>query len=58
MKINKINKEKNTATLSIVRSMTNNCLRRFGINRTSLRILKSLKVRKTLKPEPPALSLP
>lgn len=58
MKINNIRSEKNTATLSIVRSMTNNCLRRFGMNRTSFNIRKSLNVLRTLKPELPALSFP
>lgn len=58
IKINNINKEKKTATLSMVRSITNNCRLRFGMNRTSFNILKSLKVLNTLKPEPPVLSPP
>lgn len=49
--MNKINNEKKTATLSIVRNITNNCLLRFGIKRTSFNILSNLNVRNTLKPE-------
>lgn len=51
IKMNKISNEKNMATLSIVRSMTNNCLRRFGMNRTNLSILSSRNVLSTDKPE-------
>lgn len=43
--------EKNTATLSIVRNMTKSCLRKLGMKRTSFNILRSLNVRKTLRPE-------
>lgn len=53
MKMNKIRSEKNIATLSIVRSITNSCRRRFGMKRTSLRIRSSLKVLKTDNPELP-----
>lgn len=49
-------REKNTATLSIVRSITNNCRLKFGMNRTSFKILSKRNVRKTLKPEFPPLS--
>lgn len=49
-------REKNTATLSMVRSITNSCRRRFGRKRTSLRILSSRKVLNTLSPELPLLS--
>lgn len=42
--MNKMSNEKNIATLSIVRNMTNSCRRKFGINRTNLRILNSRKV--------------
>lgn len=48
--------EKNIATLSIVRNMTNSCLRKFGMNRTSFRIRNSRNVRKTLNPELPSLT--
>lgn len=47
--------EKNIATLSIVRNMTNSCRRKFGINRTSFKIRNSRNVRKTLNPELPSL---
>lgn len=53
MKMNRINSEKKIATLSIVRSMTNNCRRRFGMNRTSFRILSNRNVRNTDSPEFP-----
>lgn len=51
MNMNKIRSEKKIATLSIVLNITNSCLRKFGMNRTNLRILKSRKVRSTLNPE-------
>lgn len=51
MKINSTKREKNTATLSIVLNITNNCLLKFGINRTSFKIRSNLKVLKTLNPE-------
>lgn len=51
MNMNKINREKKTATLSMVLSMTKSCLRKLGINRTNFNIRSSRKVRKTLKPE-------
>lgn len=54
--INRISNEKNIATLSIVRNMTNNCLRRFGMNRTNLRIRNKRNVRRTLNPELPSLT--
>lgn len=53
--INRISNEKNIATLSIVRNMTNSCRRKFGINRTSFRIRNRRNVRKTLNPELPSL---
>ncbi|CRK92627.1 CLUMA_CG006184, isoform A [Clunio marinus] len=56
--MNKINNEKNIATLSIVRNMTNNCLRRLGMNRTNLRILSNRNVLKTDKPELPLAPSP
>jgi hypothetical protein len=49
--MNNINKEKNTATLSIVLNMTKSCRRRFGMKRTNFRILNNRNVRSTLKPE-------
>lgn len=56
--MNKINSEKNTATLSIVLNMTNNCLLKFGMKRTSFNIRNNRKVRRTDRPELPALSPP
>lgn len=56
MKIKRIRSEKKIATLSMVRSMTKSCLRKFGMKRTSFRILNSLKVRKTERPESPWLA--
>lgn len=53
MKINSMSSEKKIATLSIVRSITNNCLRKFGIKRTNFNILSRRKVRKTERPESP-----
>ena len=54
LKINmkSIKRAKNTATLSIVRSMTTNWRLKFGKNLTNLRILKSLKVLNTEIPLP------
>lgn len=49
-------REKNTATLSMVRSITKSCRRRLGKNRTSFKILSRRKVRKTLRPELPPRS--
>ena len=46
MKMNNMRRPKKTATLSIVRSITISCRRRFGRKRTSLRILNSRKVLK------------
>jgi len=54
--MNSTKREKNTATLSMVRSITKSCRRRFGRNRTSFRILSSRKVRNTLRPELPPRS--
>lgn len=51
--MNKTRREKNTATLSIVRSITNSWRRRLGINRTNLRIRSNRNVRNTDSPEPP-----
>lgn len=48
--------EKNTATLSIVRNMTNNCLLRLGMNLTSFNILSNRKVLNTERPESAWLS--
>lgn len=56
IKMNSTNREKNTATLSMVRSMTNSWRRRFGRKRTSFRIRKRRKVRNTLRPELPLRS--
>lgn len=44
MKMKSMRRPKKTATLSIVRSITISCRRRFGRKRTSLRILNSRKV--------------
>ena len=44
MKMNNMRRPKKTATLSIVRSITISCRRRFGRKRTSLRILSSRNV--------------
>lgn len=57
MNINNTKSEKNTATLSIVRNITNSCRRRFGINRTSFNMRRRRNVRKTDNPELPAKSL-
>ena len=59
--MNKTSKAKKTATLSIVRSMTSNWRRRFGMNRTSLSIRNNRKVLNTDKPEllsPPSVNKP
>lgn len=56
MNIKRISNEKNIATLSIVRSITNNWRRRFGMNRTNLRIRNKRNVRNTLSPELPSLT--
>lgn len=56
MKMNSIRSEKNIATLSIVRSITNNWRRRLGIKRTSFRIRKRRKVLRTESPESPWLA--
>jgi len=56
IKMNSTKREKNTATLSMVRSITKSCRRKFGRNRTSFRILSSRKVRSTLRPELPPRS--
>ena len=47
-----IKRAKNTATLSMVRSMTTSWRLKFGKNLTNLRILKSLKVLNTEIPLP------
>lgn len=49
-------REKNTATLSIVLSMTKSCRLKLGINRTNFSMRKSRKVRSTDSPELPAKS--
>ncbi len=46
----RISREKNVATLSIVFSMTTNCLLKAGIKRTSLRIRNNRNVRSTETP--------
>lgn len=56
IKIKRINSEKNMATLSMVRNMTNSWRRRLGRKRTSLRMRSSRKVRSTLSPEEPSRS--
>lgn len=56
MKIKRTRREKKTATLSIVRNMTTNCLRRLGMKRTNFRIRRRRKVRSTLRPELPSRS--
>lgn len=58
MKMNRMSSEKKIATLSIVRSMTKSCRRRFGMNRTSLRIRSSRKVLSTDSPEFPLAPSP
>ena len=50
--MNSIRRAKNTATLSIVRSMTTSCLLRFGRNLTSFKILNSRNVLSTERPLP------
>ena len=50
MNINKKRNEKNEATFSIVFSMIIRCLRKDGINRSSLRIRIKRKVLSTLSP--------
>ena len=52
MKIKSERSPKKTTTLSMVLSMTTRCRWRPGKNLTSLRIRKSLKVLRTLSPEP------
>lgn len=56
IKMKSTKREKNTATLSMVRSITKSWRRRLGRNRTSFRILRRRKVRRTLKPELPLRS--
>ena len=50
MKMNNMSNPKNTATLSIVLSITISCLLRFGRNLTSLIILRRRNVLKTDSP--------
>ena len=52
MKMNNTSNAKKIATLSIVLSITINCLLKFGRNLTSFNILKRRKVRKTERPLP------
>ena len=52
--MNSIRRPKNTATLSIVLSITTNCLLKLGRKRTSFKILSNLNVLKTDNPEPSA----
>ena len=54
MNIKSIRRPKNTATLSIVLSITTNCLLKLGKNRTSFKIRRSRNVLKTDKPDPSA----
>ena len=56
MKMNKERRPKKTTTLSMVLSMTTSCLWRPGKNLTSLSILNSLNVLKTVSPEPSSLT--
>ena len=56
IKMNKASKPKNTATLSIVFSITINCLRRLGRNLTSFRILSSRNVLNTDSPDPSSVT--
>jgi hypothetical protein len=56
MNMKRMRSEKKTATLSIVLNITNSWRRRFGMNRTNLRIRSSRKVRRTLRPELPSPS--
>ena len=56
IKMNKASNPKNTATLSIVFSITINCLRRFGRNLTSFRILSSRNVLNTDNPDPSSVT--
>ena len=56
MKMKRASNPKNTATLSMVLSITISCLLRFGRNLTSLRILRSLKVLRTESPEPSSVT--
>lgn len=56
MNMNRMRSEKNIATLSIVRSITNNWRLRFGIKRTNFKIRNKRNVRKTLRPELPSPS--
>lgn len=56
MNMNKMSSEKNIATLSIVRSITNNWRLRFGMKRTNFKIRNKRNVRKTLRPELPSPS--
>lgn len=51
MNIKRMRREKNMATLSIVRSITKSCRRSWGMKRTSLRMRSSRKVRSTDRPE-------
>ena len=52
--MNSIRRPKNTATLSIVLSITTSCLLKLGKNRTNFKILSNLNVLSTDKPEPSA----
>ena len=56
MKMKRASNPKNTATLSMVLSITISCLLRFGRNLTSLRILSSLKVLRTESPDPSSVT--
>lgn len=53
--IKRMSNEKNIATLSIVRNITNSCRRKFGIKRTNFNIRNNRNVRNTLNPELPSL---
>ena len=52
MKIKRTSNEKKMATLSMVRSITNNCLLSCGMNRTNFRILNKRNVLNTERPDP------
>lgn len=57
MNMKRTSREKKTATLSMVRNITNSWRRRLGMNRTNFSIRRSRNVRKTDNPELPAKSL-
>ena len=56
MKMKRARRPKKTATLSMVFSITMSCRLRLGRNLTSLRILRSLKVLRTDRPDPSSVT--